>query len=73
MPSQADWTDLLLAEIVAELGATRGLDPDLAALRVALAVEDAFGIVLTDAEMTAVELGSPEDIRAVVTKHRGGA
>lgn len=46
-------------------------DPDLAALQIAILLEDALGITLTDSEIDTTRLSTPEGIRSLIRSHRG--
>lgn len=48
-----------------------GADPDLAAVQIAIMIEDLCGIRLTDDEIDFARLGHPDAIVETVTRHRG--
>ncbi len=48
-----------------------GTDPDLTALRLAILVEDVFGILLTDDEIDLSVLASPDRLRELVNARSG--
>lgn len=60
--------ELLLAELPLPIS---GDDPELAAIEIAIAVEESFGIRLSDGEMTAEHLGTASAVAAVVARHIG--
>ncbi len=58
--------------VLAELDALHSspVDPQLAAVRTALLVEDALGIVLSDDEIDPSALGDQSAIRQLIARHR---
>lgn len=67
-PGQGEPADAALDRLLAELAHQRatGDDPELDALRTAILVEDAFGIVLTDEQLDPSVLGDPAALRALL-------
>ena len=55
----------------AALGQPDG-DPELAALRAAILLEDVFGVVLTDADIDPAVLAGPAAMAAVLARRQGG-
>ena len=62
-------------EMLADHGRLRDAtgDPELDALRAAIFLEDAFGIVLTDAEIDPDLLGTAEGMRELLARRNGVA
>lgn len=59
--------------LIAELPLPLADGDDLGVLAIAVAVEDAFDIVLADDEITHAALGTPEAVLALVRRHREAA
>ncbi|MBJ7355774.1 hypothetical protein [Nocardioides sp.] len=64
----------LVAQVLREAEELRdpGADPDLEAVKTAILLEDALGIVLTDDDITADVLGDPDSVADLVER-RGHA
>lgn len=56
----------ILAELPLPLGPQAGL---LAAIEIAVALEDALGVTLTDEQISVARLGQRESIESVLDKH----
>ncbi len=62
----------IAAQILRDYGALRqpGTDPELAAIRAAILLEDVFGITLPDAEIDPAVLTGPAALAAVAARLR---
>lgn len=62
----------IVEQILREYGVLRPPDarPELEAVRVAILIEDVFGVVLSDAEIDPAVLASAPAVAALVTRHR---
>lgn len=62
--------EALVAELPLPVGDN---DAELGVLAIAVAIEDAFDVTLTDAEITLAELGTSEAVLRLLERHLGAA